>query len=317
MKLIIQPDDGVTPLLTAVKKARKRVDFLIFRFDRPELEKAMAAAVTRGVVVRALIAHTNRGGEKNLRKLELRLLEAGVTVARTADELPRYHGKLLIADETLHVLAFNPTRLDMEKSRSFGVSLRHRPIVQEAAKLFEADMTRQPYTPSCDKLVVSPETSRKRLTDFIKKAKKQLLIYDTKVSDPLILRLLVERAKAGVEIRVIGRVTKRGNGLQASRLGGMRLHTRAIIRDGRSAFLGSQSLRKLELDGRREVGIIIDDKGVVKRMSEVFEWDWTAAASGDETKSEKKSEKKNEKKKKKEPDKEKVERKPEKEKKAS
>ena len=113
MKLITQPDDGVTPLLSAVKKARKRIDFLIFRFDRPELEKAMAAAVTRGVVVRALIAHTNRGGEKSLRKLELRLLEAGVTVSRTADEFPRYHGKMLIADETLYLLAFNCTRLDM------------------------------------------------------------------------------------------------------------------------------------------------------------------------------------------------------------
>ena len=53
------------------------------------------------MVVRALIAHTNRGGEKSLRKLELRLLDAGVTVARTADDLPRYHGKMMIVDDTL------------------------------------------------------------------------------------------------------------------------------------------------------------------------------------------------------------------------
>ncbi len=75
MKLIIQPDDGVTPLVKAVRRARKTIDIVIFRFDRPELEKALEAAVARGVVVRALIAHTNRGGEKSLRKLELRLLE--------------------------------------------------------------------------------------------------------------------------------------------------------------------------------------------------------------------------------------------------
>jgi hypothetical protein len=30
---------------------------------------------------------------------------------------------------------------------------------------------------------------------------------------------------------------------------------RVIIRDGRDAFIGSQSLRKLELDQRREVGV--------------------------------------------------------------
>ena len=104
MKLIIQPDDGVTPLVQAVKNAKKTIDIVIFRFDRLELEKALEAAVARGVVVRALIAHTNRGGEKMLRKLELRLLDAGVTVARTADDLPRYHGKMMIVDDTLHVL---------------------------------------------------------------------------------------------------------------------------------------------------------------------------------------------------------------------
>jgi hypothetical protein len=39
------------------------------------------------VAVRALIAHTNFGGEKRLRQLELRMLQAGVTVTRTADDL--------------------------------------------------------------------------------------------------------------------------------------------------------------------------------------------------------------------------------------
>ena len=77
MKLIIQPDDGLMPLLKAVRRARKTIDIVIFRFDRPELEKALETAVNRGVVVRALIAHTNRGGEKSLRRLELRLLTAG------------------------------------------------------------------------------------------------------------------------------------------------------------------------------------------------------------------------------------------------
>ena len=120
VELIIQPDDGLAPLLQAVRHAKNNIDIVIFRFDRTELEKALEAAVARGVVVRALIAHTNRGGEKSLRKLELRMLAAGVTVARTADDLLRYHGKMMIVDGELYVLGFNFTKLDMEKSRSFG-----------------------------------------------------------------------------------------------------------------------------------------------------------------------------------------------------
>ena len=105
----------------------------------------MAAAVGRGVRVRALIAHTNRGGERTLRELELRLLAAGVTVARTPDDLLKYHGKFMVVDDVLHVFAFNFTKLDIDKSRSFGISTRDKRSVQEALKLLKADVTRQPY----------------------------------------------------------------------------------------------------------------------------------------------------------------------------
>jgi cardiolipin synthase len=278
VKLIIEPDDGLTPLVQAVRAARKTIDIVIFRFDRAELEKALEAAVARGVVVRALIAHTNRGGEKILRKLELRFLDAGVTVARTADDLPRYHGKMMVVDDTLHVFGFNYTKLDIEKSRSFGLMTTDEALVKEAQALFEADSTRQVYKPSHADLVVSPETSRELLSGFIKKAKKELLIYDAKVSDRLMLRLLAERAKAGVEIRMFGKTGKGAAGIEARKLPDLRLHVRAMIRDGGAAFIGSQSLRKLELDGRREVGVIVSDEKIAKRMRDVFEADWAQTA---------------------------------------
>ncbi|MBA3640811.1 MAG: phosphatidylserine synthase [Acidobacteria bacterium] len=274
MKLIIQPEDGLTPLLRAVRAAKKSIDIVIFRFDRLELEEALEAAVTRGVVVRALIAHTNRGGEKTLRKLETRMLAKGITVARTADDLPRYHAKMLLVDATLHVLGFNFTRADIDKSRSLGIVTHDPRVVKDASALFEADTNRQTYAPSHDRFVVSPETSRERLTAFIKGAKKQLCIYDPKVSDNAIQRLLEDRAKAGVEIRIIGKLEKALAGVETRKLTGLRLHVRAMIRDGTAGFVGSQSLRKLELEGRREVGLIVRDTRIARKMLEVFESDW-------------------------------------------
>ena len=92
------------------------------------------------------------------------------------------------------------------------------------------------------------------------------------------LRLLQERAKAGVEIRVIGKIEKRLDGVEARKLADLRLHVRAIVRDGTAAFIGSQSLRKLELDGRREVGVIVTDSRIAKKMQSVFEADWADSA---------------------------------------
>ena len=95
MNLMIQPEAGLTPVIHAIQRARKTVDVAVFRQDREEIEKALAAAVQRGVKVRVLVAHTNKRGEDLLRKLEQRLLDAGVTVARTGDDFVRYHGKFM------------------------------------------------------------------------------------------------------------------------------------------------------------------------------------------------------------------------------
>ena len=186
------------PLIKAINEAKKSVEIVIFRFNRSEIEKALAAAVTRGIHVHALIASTNRGGVQSLRDLEMRLLAAGVTVSRTDDDLVRYHGKLMIVDRrVLFLLAFNFTYLDMERSRSFGIVTSNKKHVEQAAKLFDADTKRQPYTAGSATFVVSPVNARKQLTAFIKGAKKELLIYDPEVSDPAIIRVLEARVEGG------------------------------------------------------------------------------------------------------------------------
>src|SRR5207302_450907 len=161
----------------AIKKAKRSVEIIIFRFDQAEIESALIEAVERGVFVHALIAFTNKGGEQTLRRLEMRFLDKGITVARTADDLARYHGKMMLID---------------------GI----------------------------------------------------------KITDRAMQHILEERFKAGLEIRVIGQITRNKN-LLVRCPQNLRLHARVIIRDRTSIFLGSQSLRKLELDSRREIGVIV------------------------------------------------------------
>jgi phosphatidylserine/phosphatidylglycerophosphate/cardiolipin synthase-like enzyme len=278
MNLIIQPEAGLSPVVRAIQRAKRTLDIAIFRTDRDEIEKALGAAVQRGVKVRVLVAHTNRGGENRLRKLEQRLLEAGATVSRTGDDFSRYHGKFLVADDTLHLFGFNFTRIDTNKTRSFGVSTRDASAVREARALFDADSSRQPFVPKRTHLVVSPENARETLTAFIKGARRQLLIYDVNIQDRVFMKLLQQQAAAGVEVRVIGKC-KGCKGVDVRPLRSLRLHVRAMVRDGSRAFVGSQSLRRPELDQRREVGVLITNGVVARQIRDTFEADWAEAES--------------------------------------
>ncbi len=278
MKLLTQPEAGIEQILKGIAKAKKSIQVTVFRFDRSEIEEALMEAVDRGVFVHALIAHTNRDGEDRLRKLEMRLLDKGVSVTRTAGDLARYHGKMMVVDrKELHLFCFNFTHLDIDHSRSFALITRNAGLVHEAEKLFEADAKRQKYEAGQSRFVVSPVNARDALAAFVKAAKKELLIYDPKISDPAMLRALQERKNAGVEVRVIGKVTR--NRLPARVLSGLRLHARAILRDGEHGFLGSQSLRRMELDSRREIGVIFRNPDIVGALARTFDKDWGESES--------------------------------------
>jgi phosphatidylserine/phosphatidylglycerophosphate/cardiolipin synthase-like enzyme len=193
----------------------------------------------------------------------------------------RYHGKIMIVDcRSLFVFGYNFTRDDILRSRSFGVWTKKRDLVEEALRLFQADFDRKPFKPTRAPLVVSPESSRERLESFIRGARRQLLIYGS-VTDNALIRLLKEKAKAGLDVRIIGKLEKGHDDLTAAKYPGKRLHVRAIVRDGRVAFVGSQGLRRLELEKRREIGVIVRAAGVVKRIAATFESDWALTGFGD------------------------------------
>ena len=280
MKLWVLPDDGLAPLLKAIDSAQSSIDILIFRFDRKDVEAALTRAVGRGVAVRALVAHANKAGEDSLRQLEQRLLGRGCerganggrsgALSRQIDD----RGPATIVSSC----AFNFTRLDTERTRSFGIVTSNRTLVQETVKLFEADTKRLSYTPRARSLVVSPANARKRLAAFIRggeerdpdlRPRRQRSRYDPASG----------RASQGGRHRPNHRpaCAPRTPKLEVHKLAKLRLHTRTIIRDGKHAFVGSQSLRAAELDARREVGVIFSDRKIVPSLVKVFREDWQFA----------------------------------------
>ena len=154
----------------------------IFRLDRKaDREGAARTAIDRGVVVRTLIAHTARGGEKALRKLEQRLLEIGATVSRSADDLVRYHGKIMIVDrETLFVLGYNLTRARHRPAAAASASppRKPRPGARRRSSCSRRTSTASPTTGNARDFLVSPrQRARAAGRASSRSAQTQLLIY--------------------------------------------------------------------------------------------------------------------------------------------
>ena len=169
---------------------------------------------------------------------------------------------MIVDSQFLHVYGFNFTGLDIAKSRSFGVDQQER----EAGRRRRTSCSRPTSIASRTRPATSASSSARRTRAsgsprFIKGARKQLLIYDPQV-DRRCDAAAGHRADQGRRRRPDHRQGRSevGRSIKNEKYPGKRLHVRAIIRDGKRAFIGSQSLRRLELEKRREVGVIVTDE---------------------------------------------------------
>src|SRR5437667_10713903 len=177
---------------------------------------------------------------------------------------------MIVKRNQRYLHTFNIPQLDIEYRCSLGIIPKNRKLVHEAVKLFECDTKRQNYQPGSTKFLVSPSNARKQLAAFIKGARKELLIYDLKITDREMIRALEERAEAGVQIRIIGKMNRKNSAVTVRKLERMRLHTRTMVRDRSEVFMGSQSLRALELDARGEMGVIFRAHKSASSIVETF-----------------------------------------------
>jgi phosphatidylserine/phosphatidylglycerophosphate/cardiolipin synthase-like enzyme len=283
LSLIVQPGDSFFPLVTAIDSASKSIKMTIFRMDDPVVRDAMRRAVGRGVKVQVLVAPESKGWNKRNRKLGDELAELGIEVTSPAPSkrgTRRYHYKVMVVDfaQTL-ILTFNPTKKNLHYARDFGLVIKDATIAAEIDRLFEADWRGEEFVASDLPLVVSPDNSRERIMELLESASRSILILDAKVWDKNVLKLLAEKAEQGCDVRIIGSVADHpgADRLKVARSALYKLHSKCVVVDGLFTFIGSQNLRKSSLDRRRELGIIIEDEAISRKIERIFEEDWSAA----------------------------------------
>ena len=279
--LIVQPGDSFFPLVDAIDNATQTINMTIFRMDDPVVRDALSHAVERGVRVKALVAPSSKGWTRRNKELTYDLSKLGVEVKSPKpgkEKYKRYHYKMMIVDDRLSlVLTFNPTQKNMHYARDFGLLIRDPKIAIELNRLFDADWMGKTFTPANLPLVISPHNSRAKLLDLIDSADRTIRIMDAKLRDKDIINLLMQKSAAGCDVKIISRrisLNGAAANLQVKRLSRYKLHAKTIVIDGNRFFIGSQNLRKANLDSRREAGIMVEDPALGLKINRIFDEDW-------------------------------------------
>lgn len=293
MKLIIQPDDGVAPVIEFIRSAKTSLALKQFTFTHPEIFDAIIAAHANGVAVRVMLNAKRSGGDRANDETFAALEKAGVAVQWSNPDFYVTHEKSMVADGTRAMVAtYNLCEKYFTRTRDYGLVFENAAQAAQITECFDADWNRAAWSPSADTgLVWSNSGSRLAIARFIDSAKESLLVQHPKFVDAAVLDRIVDAASRGVKVRVLCggrhgisecdildtfaslRVMRRA-GAKIHKQKKLRVHAKLLVVDSKRALLGSMNLDRSAFDLRRELGITIQEHDVVSKLMEIFHYDW-------------------------------------------
>jgi cardiolipin synthase A/B len=292
--LIVQPDDGVTPVREFIRTAQQSLLIKQFTFTEPSLIQAVIDRKNAGVAVRVMLNSKRSGGDRANDEAFETLQKAGINVRWANPKFYVTHEKSIVIDNRVALIAtFNLCEKYFTLTRDYGVIVFDSAKVEQVAAGFEADWEQRDWTPSTESgLLWSNHNSRLLMSSFIDSAESRLDVQHPKFVDTTILERLVSAAQRGVHVRVLCG-GKHGisdwdildtfsslrvlhySGVKVHKQKNLRLHAKLLLADHKQALLGSMNIDRSAFDLRRELGTTIQDPTVVARLEGIFEQDWS------------------------------------------
>jgi phosphatidylserine/phosphatidylglycerophosphate/cardiolipin synthase-like enzyme len=292
-RVLVQPDDGVMPLLELIGGAERSVFIKQFTFSHPALIQAAIAAHRAGRDVRIMLNPHRSSGDRANDAPFAEFEAAGVHMHWSNPTFAVTHEKSMVIDDRLAMIAtFNFCEKYFTLTRDYGLVTDDLAEVEQVRECFLADWDRRHFDPRPDSaLLWSNQNSRRTMSAFIDAARHTLDIQHPKFVDATILERIVSARRRDVRVRVLCggrhgisdwdvldtfaslrvlshlqvRVRKQKN---------HRLHAKLLIADGKSALVGSMNIDRSAFDLRRELGAVVTGKAAVRLLGDVFEADW-------------------------------------------
>jgi phosphatidylserine/phosphatidylglycerophosphate/cardiolipin synthase-like enzyme len=118
------------------------------------------------------------------------------------------------------------------------------------------------------------------MLELLSSAERTIRILDAKVEDQQAIGLLLRKASSGCSIKMISEDISYNEvvpNYHVRKLARYKLHAKCVVVDGSRFFIGSQNIRPTSLDRRREVGLVVEDDAMARKIERVFDEDWESA----------------------------------------
>jgi phosphatidylserine/phosphatidylglycerophosphate/cardiolipin synthase-like enzyme len=297
VQLYVEPHDGKRIVTRAILRARHSILLEMYLLTDHVVLHDIEHAAAKGVAVQVILERQpyTTGDNPNMYAYD-NLMAAEIPTRWSSPAFALTHAKVMVVDgRTAYIMTTNYTRAAFRSNREFVVRDDEAPDVRQAEEVFRADWAGHALRARDAQVPISPNDARPLLGALVSSAHATLDIFAEEFQDPAMAQLLAQRARHGVHVRVLlpalsttgydadaqGVAVLRRAGGEVRRVGprALYIHAKAIIADGREAFVGSENLSAASLDRNREVGVFIAAHAAIARLEMTFGQDWQNAGA--------------------------------------
>lgn len=282
------PEAGETPYLEVLHRASKSIHVEIYLLGSGGILDSLIEKAKAGIEVKLIL---DKSEIRTNQKYADLLTAAGAQVEWSDPRFTFLHAKFFVVDGSEAIISTGnfSTKYSILLERNFVAHLAEPQDIADLVALFDADWLRAATALPCTRLLIAPTNARQRLLDLIRSATTTIAIESMQFSDGDIRAAVAERLHAGVTVRaLLANATWIGANTDAAKFLGQlgipvksipHLHAKALVIDGKRAYLGSENFSYNSLKNNREVGLIVVEPSSVQPLLDTFEKDWASAAS--------------------------------------
>ncbi|GHG74803.1 phospholipase D-like domain-containing protein [Streptomyces griseocarneus] len=291
--VVVQPEDGLTPVYRLIDSARHDVDLITYQLTDTMAVQKLVARQKAGIRTRVIL--DQRQQQVN-GPAYTALKDGGVDVVWSDARFSYTHQKTLVVDGTTAlVMTGNLVPKRYATYRDYGIVDTDPADVAAVERVFAADHAHAPVTPERGShLVWSPTDARRQLLGLISRARTNLWVECLEMSDTEVIDALAAAARRHVQVTVVMTNTKNtyARAFDTLTAAGVRvstyapsdtpyIHAKAIVADHATAreqvFIGSENFTPTSLDKNRELGVILPHKAIADRVQSVIAHDFAGA----------------------------------------
>jgi cardiolipin synthase len=294
LSLIVEPDQGIAPIDAVLAQARHSLDMVMYELVDTTAEQILVADAARGVAVRVVL---DARLERRSNTPAYDYLNAhGVHAVWAPTSYSATHQKSVVIDAGTSgalavIMTLNLTSRYYSDARDFAMRDTNPADVAAIETAFDANFAgRAPRSaPAGSDLVWSPG-SEPALLSLINSATSTLDVENEEMGSPPVIAALEAAGHRGVNVQVT--MTRESewssafDGLVAARVHlrtypdsstALYIHAKALVVDGRRAFVGSENFSTASLDDNRELGVVTSLSGVINPLGATLASDWSGA----------------------------------------